>query len=407
MVTATKTTTSGWRRGLTKNVVILGFVSLLNDGASEMIYPLLPAFLTTVLSAGPQALGVIEGVAESTASLLKLYSGYLSDRVKQRKGWVVAGYSISNAIRPVISFSTSWVHVLALRFADRVGKGLRTSPRDAIIADSTPVEFRGKAYGFHRAMDHAGAIIGPLAATALLLVYHDNIKTIFLLSFIPGLLAVLMLLLGLTEKQAEGPGTAQQAMFSFRSTWAEMSTGFRKYLGIILVFTLGNSTDAFLLLRAQQLGVPVRLLPTIWVVLHIVKMGFSVPGGIISDRIGRKKVIVTGWIVYALAYAGFGAASRHWHAWALFAVYGIYFGLTEGVEKALVADFAPAHLRGSAFGLYHLVVGIGAFPASLLFGVVWQKFGSAIAFGMGAGLALMASMMLSILAVKKPEVNNN
>ena len=407
MVTETKTTTSGWRRGLTKNVVILGFVSLLNDGASEMIYPLLPAFLTTVLSAGPQALGVIEGVAESTASLLKLYSGYLSDRVKQRKGWVVAGYSISNAIRPVISFSTSWVHVLALRFADRVGKGLRTSPRDAIIADSTPVEFRGKAYGFHRAMDHAGAIIGPLAATALLLVYHDNIKTIFLLSFIPGLLAVLMLLLGLTEKQAEGPGTAQQAMFSFRSTWAEMSTGFRKYLGIILVFTLGNSTDAFLLLRAQQLGVPVRLLPTIWVVLHIVKMGFSVPGGIISDRIGRKKVIVTGWIVYALAYAGFGAASRHWHAWALFAVYGIYFGLTEGVEKALVADFAPAHLRGSAFGLYHLVVGIGAFPASLLFGVVWQKFGSAVAFGMGAGLALMASVMLSILAVKKPELNHN
>ena len=297
--------------------------------------------------------------------------------------------------------------MLALRFADRGGKGLRTSPRDAIIADSTPGEFRGKAYGFHRAMDHAGAIIGPLAATALWLVYHDNIKTIFLLSYVPGLFAVLVLLLGLTEKQAEGPGTARQAAFSFRSAWAEMSTGFRKYLGIILVFTLGNSTDAFLLLRAQQLGVPVRLLPTIWVVLHIVKMGFSVPGGIISDRIGRKKVIVTGWIVYALAYAGFGAASRHWHAWALFAVYGIYFGLTEGVEKALVADFAPAHLRGSAFGLYHLVVGIGAFPASLLFGVVWQKFGSAMAFGMGAGLALMASVMLSILAVKKPEVNNN
>jgi MFS family permease len=405
MVTKAKTTTPGWRRGLTKNVVILGFVSLLNDGASEMIYPLLPAFLTAVLSAGPEALGVIEGIAESTASLLKLYSGYLSDRVKRRKGWVVAGYSISNVIRPVIAFSTSWVHVLALRFSDRVGKGLRTSPRDAIIADSTPAEFRGKAYGFHRAMDHGGAIIGPLAATALLLVYHDNIKTIFLLSFIPGLLAVLMLLFGLTEKQAEGPRTAQSATFSFRSAWAEMTTGFRKYLGIILVFALGNSTDAFLLLRAQQLGVPVTLLPTIWVVLHIVKMGFSVPGGIISDRIGRKKVIVTGWIVYTLVYAGFGAASQHWHAWALFAVYGIYFGLTEGVEKALVADFAPAHLRGSAFGLYHLVVGVGAFPASLLFGLVWQKLGSTAAFGMGAGLALLASVMLSMLAVKKPEMN--
>ncbi|MGE5174610.1 MAG: MFS transporter [Betaproteobacteria bacterium] len=391
----------GWRRGLTRNVVILGFVSLLNDGASEMIYPLLPAFLTAVLGAGPAALGIIEGTAEATASLLKLYSGYLSDRVKRRKGWIVAGYSLSNVIRPLIAFSTSWIHVLLLRFSDRVGKGLRTSPRDAIIADSTPAEFRGKAYGFHRAMDHSGAIVGPLAATALLLAFHDNIKTIFLLSFIPGLFAISMLLVGLREKPSEGPRPGS-ATFNFRSAWAEMSAGFRKYLVIIFVFTLGNSTDAFLLLRAQQLGVPVTLLPTIWIVLHIVKMGFSIPGGIISDRIGRKKVIVTGWVVYALVYAGFGEASLHWHAWALFAVYGIYFGLTEGVEKALVADFAPVHLRGSAFGLYHLIVGVGAFPASLLFGLVWQKLGSAAAFGMGAGLALLASVMLSALAIKRP-----
>src|SRR5512143_1389631 len=173
---------SGWRRGLTRNVVILGFVSLLNDGASEMIYPLLPAFLTAVLGAGPAALGIIEGIAESTASILKLYSGYLSDRVKKRKGWIVAGYSLSNVIRPLIAFSTSWLHVLALRFSDRVGKGLRTSPRDAIIADSTPADYRGMAYGFHRAMDHTGAVVGPLAATVLLLAYHDNLKTIFLLS---------------------------------------------------------------------------------------------------------------------------------------------------------------------------------------------------------------------------------
>ena len=403
MTGETKAVPPGWRRGLTRNVVILGFVSLLNDGASEMIYPLLPAFLTAVLGAGPAALGIIEGVAEATASLLKLYSGYVSDRVKRRKGWIVAGYSLSNVIRPLIAFSTSWLHVLTLRFSDRVGKGLRTSPRDAIIADSTPAAFRGKAYGFHRAMDHSGAIIGPLAATALLMVYHDNVKTIFLLSFIPGLFAVLMLLFGLKEKTPDGARPVPSSGFNFRSAWAEMSTGFRKYLGIILVFTLGNSTDAFLLLRAQQLGVPVSLLPTIWVVLHIVKMGFSVPGGIISDRIGRKKVIVTGWLVYALVYAGFGAASRHWHAWALFAVYGIYFGLTEGVEKALVADFAPVHLRGSAFGLYHLIIGVGAFPASLLFGYMWQQLGSAAAFGMGAGLALLASVMLSVLAIKKPE----
>jgi MFS family permease len=405
-MTETRSTPSGWRKGLTRNVIILGFVSLLNDGASEMIYPLLPVFLTAVLGAGPAALGVIEGIAEATASLLKLYSGYLSDRVKRRKGWIIAGYSISNVMRPLIAFSTSWLHVLTLRFLDRVGKGLRTSPRDAIIADSTPAEFRGKAYGFHRAMDHGGAIVGPLAATGLLLIYHDGLKTIFLLSFIPGLLAVLMLLFGLKEKPAEVPHAASAA-FNIRSAWAEMPAGFRKYLLIILVFTLGNSTDAFLLLRAQQLGVAVTLLPMIWVVLHVVKMGFSLPGGILSDRIGRKKVIVAGWIVYALVYAAFGLASVQWHAWALFAVYGIYFGLTEGVEKALVADFAPAYLRGSSFGLYHLIVGIGALPASLLFGMVWQKLGAAAAFGMGAALAMLASVMLSMLAVKRPEVINN
>jgi MFS family permease len=389
-----------WRQGLTRNVVILGFVSLLNDAASEMIYPLLPVFLTSVLGAGPAALGMIEGIAESTASLLKLYSGYLSDRVKRRKGWVVAGYSISNVIRPLIAFAGSWVQVLALRFSDRVGKGLRTSPRDAMIADSTPPEFRGMAYGFHRAMDHGGAIVGPLLATGLLLLYQDSISTVFLLSFIPGTLAVVLLLAGLRER-ASPPRTGGRT-FSFRSAWTEMPDGFRKYLLIILIFTLGNSTDAFLLVRAQALGVPIALLPTIWVVLHVVKMAFSVPGGILSDRLGRKRIIVTGWVVYSLVYAGFAFASRQWHVWALFATYGIYFGLTEGVEKALVADLAPAHLRGSAFGLYHLTVGIGAFPASLIFGLVWERLGAAAAFSMGAGLALLSSVMLATLREKEP-----
>jgi MFS family permease len=272
-----------------------------------------------------------------------------------------------------------------------------------MIADSTPLEARGLAYGFHRAMDHGGAIIGPLLATGLLLLMHDKVQTIFLISFIPGMFAVLMLFVGVTEKRAEGARPQAAQRFNVRTAWAEMPNGFRKYLFIILIFTLGNSTDAFLLLRAQALGVPVALLPTIWVVLHIVKMAFSVPGGILSDRIGRKKVIIAGWIVYALVYGGFAMASQHWHAWALFAVYGIYFGLTEGVEKALVADFAPAHLRGSAFGLYHLIVGLGAFPASLLFGLVWEKFGMAVAFGMGAGLAFLAGILLMSLAVPRTE----
>ncbi len=390
-----------WSKGLTRNVVILGFVSLLNDSASEMIYPLMPVFLTAVLGAGPAALGIIEGIAEATASFLKLYSGFVSDRAGKRKGWIVAGYSLSNIIRPVIAFTTSWFQVLALRFSDRVGKGLRTSPRDAVIADSTPVEFRGKAYGFHRAMDHGGAIAGPLAATMLLLVYPGDLKTVFLLSFVPGFFALCILVFGLREKQPETPRTPSSS-FNFRTAWTEMPSGFRHYLGIIFLFTLGNSTDAFLLLRAQQLGVPVTLLPMIWVVLHAVKAVFSVPGGIISDRFGRKKVIAAGWVVYALVYAGFGAASQYWHPWALFAVYGIYFGLTEGAEKALVADFAPVPLRGSAFGLFHLFTGLGAFPASLIFGTVWQKFGPASAFGMGAALSLAASGLLFSLTVKKP-----
>ncbi|NTW67190.1 MAG: MFS transporter, partial [Nitrospirae bacterium] len=302
----------GWRRGLTRNVVILGFVSFLNDAASEMIYPLLPVFLTSVLGAGPAALGVIEGLAESTASFLKLFSGYLSDRVRRRKGWVVAGYTISNIIRPLIAVAGSWVQVLALRFSDRVGKGLRTSPRDAMIADSTPPELWGTAYGFHRAMDHGGAIVGPLLATGLLLLFHDRIATVFLLSFFPGTLAVLLLLAGLREREvAERRGGSG---FNVQSAWAEMPADFRKYLAIILVFTLGNSTDAFLLLRAQALGVPITLLPAIWVALHVVKMAVSVPGGMLSDRLGRKKVIVAGWVVYALVYGGFAFADRNWHA---------------------------------------------------------------------------------------------
>lgn len=392
-------------KGLTRNVIILGIVSLLNDAASEMIYPLLPVFLTAVLGAGPAALGVIEGVAESTAAMLKLFSGYLSDRVKKRKNWIVAGYSISNIIRPLIAFATSWLNVLALRFADRVGKGLRTSPRDAMIADSTPPESRGVAYGFHRAMDHGGAIVGPLVATGLLLLLHDDMKSVFLLSFIPGTLAVLFLLTGIREQAAAGPRLPAGPGLRFRAAWAEMPGSFRKFLVILLFFTLGNSSDAFLLLKAQKLGVPVTLLPAIWLVLHVVKMGFSIPGGMLSDKIGRKKVIIAGWFVYAAVYAGFAAAGSEWHAWALFAVYGIYFGLTEGVEKALVADLAPVRLRGSAFGLYHLTVGLGAFPASLLFGFLWQRYSAAAAFGMGAGFALVASVLLVLLKVEKQ--NNN
>jgi MFS family permease len=375
-------------------------VSFFNDVASEMIYPLLPVFLTVVLGAGPAALGVIEGIAESTASLLKVASGFLSDRVQRRKGWVVGGYLLSNTARPLIGLSSTWTGVLTLRFVDRVGKGIRTSPRDALIAESTPSEFQGKAFGFHRAADHAGAVIGPLLATLLLSFLYIDLRTVFLLSLVPGLLTVILLLFGVREtRRSASVSSVHREPLRIREAWGEMPQTLRRFAIILLLFTLGNSSDAFLLLKAQHLGVSVALIPLLWVVLHLVKMGSSIPAGIASDRWGRKGVILSGWVVYALTYGGFFLADSPWHAWLLFTIYGFYFGLTEAAEKAFIADLAPAHLRGSAFGLYHLTLGIGALPASLLFGWVWQGFGDTAAFGMGASLALAACLLLWRLPV--------
>jgi MFS family permease len=391
----TQTTRQPWLRrlGLPVNVVLLGAVSLFNDAASEMIYPLLPLFVTTVLGAGPEALGVIEGVAESTASLLKLASGYLSDRVRARKRWVVGGYLLTNLTRPLIGLATGWAGVLVLRFLDRVGKGLRTSPRDALISESTPRASWGKAFGFHRAADHAGAVIGPVLATLALTVLHDQLRTIFFLSLIPGLLAVGLLAVGVRDVKPAAAAPRREPV-RIGAAWRAMPTSLRRFTLILFIFTLGNSSDAFLLLKAQQMGVSIALIPLLWVALHLVKMSSSLPAGILSDRVGRKGIILAGWSIYALTYAGFAVATAAWEVWGLFLVYGLYFGLTEGVEKALIADLAPERLRGSAFGLYHLAVGAGALPASLLFGWVWERFGDPAAFGMGAVLALAAALWL-------------
>jgi MFS family permease len=390
-----------WRTGLSRNVLLLGAVSFLNDAASEMIYPLLPVFLTAALGAGPAALGIIEGISESTASFLKLASGYVSDRARRRKRWIVGGYFLSNVARPLIGLAASWPAVLVMRFIDRVGKGVRTPPRDALIAESTPAEYRGKAFGFHRASDHAGAVAGPLLATFLLGLFAVRLNTVFLLSVIPGILTVALLLAGIRDMPVPASAGAHPARLMIREVWRGMPKTLRYFVLILFLFTLGNSTDAFLLLKAQQLGVSVAMIPILWVVLHIVKMGTSIPAGIVSDRIGRKGVIVTGWAIYAVTYAGFVRAETAGEAWILFAVYGLYFGMTEGVEKAMIADLAPAHLRGSAFGLYHLMIGIGALPASLLFGWIWQSFGSPAAFATGAAFALTASLLLWRLPVGK------
>ncbi|HTP42253.1 MAG TPA: MFS transporter, partial [Nitrospiria bacterium] len=279
------------RLGLPVNVLLLGAVSLFNDAASEMIYPLLPLFLTAVLGAGPEALGVIEGVAESTASLLKLASGYLSDRLRARKRWVVGGYLLANLTRPLIGLATSWTGVLLLRFLDRVGKGLRTSPRDALIAESTPPAARGKAFGFHRAADHAGAVIGPLLASLALTVLHDRLRTIFFLSLIPGLAAVAVLAAGVRDVRAAAVPSRREPL-RIGAAWRELPSGLRRFTLILLLFTLGNSSDAFLLLKARQLGVSIALIPMLWVALHLVKMSSSLPAGMLSDRLGRKWLIL-------------------------------------------------------------------------------------------------------------------
>ncbi|RNC71432.1 MAG: MFS transporter [Desulfuromonadales bacterium] len=377
-------------KGISRNVLILGLVSLLTDVSSEMIYPLLPLFLTTVLGAGPALLGLIEGVAESTAAFLKLASGIVSDRVQSRKGLVLAGYTISSLARPLIAAATSPAAVLGIRFADRVGKGIRTSPRDALIADSTDPASRGKAFGFHRAMDHAGALLGPLIATLLLAGFMVDLRTVFWLSAIPGVLAVvlIMALVRDTERRRTADGS-----FLGIVPRGEL----RRYLLVLLVFTLGNSSDAFLLLRAGELGVPPARIPLLWAFFHVIKMVGSTPFGALSDRIGRRAVIIVGWVVYALAYAGFALAETELACWLLFGVYGLFYAMTEGAEKALLADIALPEERGGAFGWYNFAVGVGALPASLLFGAIWEQAGRVAAFGFGAGLAALAAVLLLML----------
>jgi MFS family permease len=373
-------------------VLALGLVSLLTDVSSEMIYPLLPLFLTTVLGAGQTFVGLVEGVAESAASLTKLWSGWLSDRLGKRKVLVVGGYTFSSLTRPLIAFALVPWHVLAIRFADRLGKGLRTSPRDALIAASTEPGIRGRAYGFHRSMDHLGAVAGPALAFGLMALLGTRLRTIFLLAAIPGLLSVLILILWVKEIQIERPTSGYAPRRPMH-----LDGQLLRFLLVVTLFTLGNSSDAFLLLRAQEVGVAVPHLPLLWMFFHVIKAGTGLPGGILSDVRGRRGAIIAGWLVYALAYLGFGAATQTWQIWALFAVYGLHFGLTEGVERALIADLVPADHRASAFGAYHFCIGIAALPSSLLMGFLYQRLGAPVAFTTGALLAALAAFLLLVL----------
>jgi MFS family permease len=390
---------------LGRNVLVLAAVSFLTDASSEIIYPLLPIFLTTVLGASASAVGAIEGAAETTSALLKLASGWWSDRVSRRKPLVVAGYALASLVRPLIGLAQSATQVLAIRLTDRVGKGVRGAPRDALIAESVHPSIRGRAFGFHRSADHAGAVVGPLIAFALLKWEHIPLRTVFLLAAIPGLLSVLVLVLGVRETPRQAPAVIPpEPVLRPPLRVTGLGRPFWTFFASVLLFTLGNSTDAFLILRANQLGVSVALVPILWAALHLVKSAASIPGGALSDRFGRKPLILAGWAVYAAVYFAFGRATETWHAWALFLAYGTFFGLTEGTERAMVADLVGQRRRGTAFGWYNLAIGIGALPASLVFGFVWDRRGPSAAFDLGAALAVAAAVVL--LAVRPAATTN-
>jgi MFS family permease len=395
-----------WRRVglLPRNVLAISLVSLFNDASSEIIYPFLPLFLTLTLGASPFAVGLIEGGAESVSGLLKLFSGYFSDRRGRRKGLVVFGYGLAGVTRPLLAFASTWPQVLVIRLTDRVGKGVRSAPRDALIADSARPAERGLAFGFHRAMDHAGAVVGPLLGYLILrLIASDDgaptaadYRTLFLLAAIPALVAVLVAAVFVREAKR---GTRIDAPAPPRLSLRGFDGNFKRFLVILALFTLSNSSDAFLLLRAQQAGVSAAAVPLLWAALHVCKVGSSLLGGDLSDRLGRKTLIVSGWLLYAAVYTGFAFVSSAGEAWILFLVYGIYFGLVEGTEKALVADLVRPEQRGTAYGLYNLAFSVSVLPASLLMGGLWAWRGPAVAFAASA-LVGAASALLLALAVR-------
>ena len=396
-----------WRRyrALPRNVFAISLVSLLNDASSEIIYPLLPIFLSSTLGASARAIGMIEGSAESISSLLKLYAGYLSDRLRKRKLLVVSGYALATLVRPLLAFANSWQQVLAIRLTDRVGKGFRTSPRDAMIADTVEVDQRGIAFGFHRAMDHGGAVIGPLLGYLLvyLLVTNRNAPNsseftkIFLLASVPAFAAVVVAIFFMRETlprpKAPSNSTGEAPKLSLRG----FDGNFKRFLLVLALFTLSNSSDSFLILRARDAGVSVTAIPLLWSAHHGSKVLSSLFGGDLSDRLGRKRLIVSGWILYAAVYAGFAFVTAEVSVWILFLIYGIYFGLAEGAEKALVADLVRPEQRGTAYGLYNLAFGITVLPASVLMGVIWDWRGPMTAFLFSAALGATAALLLLTL----------
>lgn len=386
--------------GLSPNVFFLGLTSFLTDVSSEMIFTVLPLFLANVLGVGTAIIGLIEGIADSTATLVRVFSGWLSDKLGRRKPLAVLGYGLSTIAKPFLYFAGAWAAVLAIRFSDRLGKGIRSAPRDALVADSTSAKEMGKSFGFHRALDTLGAVVGLGGAAAVVFLLQrgglalskDSFQTLVLIGVVPAVLAVVIILFLVREvkatPRAKGVSSASTGRFDAR---------FKIFLVIMVIFTLGNSSDAFLVLRAQNLSFSVLQILLLFALLNLVYAVTSLPAGMLSDRLGRKGVIALGWSLYALSYLGFALAGAWWHVWLLFAVYGLYYGATDGVARAFVADMVPAERRGTAYGLFHTAVGITALPASLIAGFLWQLIGPSAPFILGAALAGVAVVALLVL----------
>jgi len=401
------TDTSGKRIwGLNPNVFFLGIVSLLTDVSSEMIFTLIPLFLYNVLKTPFTIIGLVGGLTESVDAIFRIFSGWISDKVGKRKPLTVLGYSISTVAKPFMYLASSWGAVLGVRFSDRIGKGFRSSSRDALIADSVSAEERGKGFGLHRAMDTLGAVLGlAIAAIIIYLVQggdwqlsRETYQLIVLVGIVPAVLAVLVLLFFVHEKRRNlSPGSSSRPGLNLSGLTAGFDTRFKVFLVIMAIFTLGNSCDFFVILRAQNLEVSLVQVTLMLVLLNVIEATVSLPAGLLSDRLGRKRVITLGWFIYALVYLGFALASSPWQIWLLFACYGIYYGIIEGVARAFVADLVVEEKRGTAYGLYHGVVGITLLPASLLAGWLWQVYSPAAPFYLGAALAFIA--MLGMLAL--------
>ena len=379
--------------GFSKNVFFTGLVSFFMDVSSEMIYPLVPLFLANVLGVNKSMIGLIEGIAESTASLLKVFSGWFSDRIGRRKSLMTIGYGISTLSRPIIALAGAWQQVLASRFVDRLGKGIRTAPRDAIIAESTESTHMARAFSFHRSMDTMGAVVGPAITLGILGLFSNDYRKVFWLSMIPGAIAVLLIVLFIQEKKKAPKTRAGRPKLTLR----HFDWQVKFFILIAALFALGNSSDAFLILRAEQVGIPTVMIPAVYLTFNLVYSLSAIPAGMAADRFGKKRLILLGFILFAALYYGFAVAGTPRAIWLLFGAYGLFMGLTEGIQKAFLATIIPPDFKAAAFGAYATAVGLAALPASLIGGLLWDRVSPAATFYFGAATAALSALLFIVL----------